>query len=238
MLVSYKSRLMGWNTTTNKWEMICPTKGTPALGGEPETIDASTNEDRIQVNVLGRQSLDTPQWTANYSKDAIARIRKNYADGHVHHFAEWYGVEGDGADGIYEFDGTATVWANESDSYGLVEMTIAIGTTTPIFGPQAVATDFSNPATVLVENLYDPASTPVIATSALDAATADSAYSFTMTGANVTSWTSTALPAGLSMTSGGVISGTPTTAGTYAVTFTATGAGGSVTKTLTLTVGA
>ena len=235
MLVTYKARLMGW--ASGAWNMICATKGSPALGGEPETIDASTNEDYVQVNILGRQSLDTLQWTANYSKDEYARIKRTYGDGNVHHFAQWFGADGDGADGIFEFDGTLTIWANEADSYGLLECTIAIGTTTPIYGPQAVATDFAT-VTTLVENLYNPTSTPVIATSALDDATVGGAYSFTLSGSNITSWASTALPAGLTMTSGGVISGTPTTAGSYAVVITATGAGGSVTKTLTLTVGA
>lgn len=51
-------------------------------------------------------------------------------------------------------------------------------------------------------------------------------------------WTASGLPAGLSISSGGLISGTPTTAGTYSVTATAkdsSGATGSTTFTWTIT---
>jgi PKD repeat protein len=50
-----------------------------------------------------------------------------------------------------------------------------------------------------------------------------------------TSYNATPLPAGLNL-SNGVISGTPTTAGTTQVTLTATNAGGSDTETLTITI--
>src|SRR6266700_159599 len=53
----------------------------------------------------------------------------------------------------------------------------------------------------------------------------------------ITTWSATGLPAGLSVnTSTGLISGTPTTAGTYSVTISATNAGGTGSATLTLTL--
>src|SRR5438477_8366244 len=64
------------------------------------------------------------------------------------------------------------------------------------------------------------------------------AFSYTITATNSpTSYNATSLPAGLSVnTSTGVISGTPTTAGTYTVTISATNAGGTGSHTLTLTI--
>lgn len=55
----------------------------------------------------------------------------------------------------------------------------------------------------------------------------------------VTSWTSTALPAGIQLTTRGTIAGVPTAAaGTYAFTVTASNAGGSTTRAVSITVNA
>src|SRR5207248_2949734 len=64
------------------------------------------------------------------------------------------------------------------------------------------------------------------------------AFSYQITATNnPTSFNATGLPAGLSVsTSTGLISGTPTTAGTYTVTISATNAGGTGSHTLTLTI--
>src|SRR5216110_210316 len=64
------------------------------------------------------------------------------------------------------------------------------------------------------------------------------AFSYQITATNnPTSFNATGLPAGLSVnTSTGLISGTPTTAGTYSITISATNAGGTGSATLTLTI--
>lgn len=161
-MTNYKGRLMFWDAAasgsgTAKWQMVCPTKGNPALGGSPENIDASTNEDAIQVNIPGRQTLDQMAWTFNYSKEDFVHLKHKLDDKKEHHFAQWFGPDGDGADGIFEFDGIVSLAVSEADSYGLVEATITIGNTTPIYGPQKVATDFTASGTKLVENLAEDA---------------------------------------------------------------------------------
>jgi len=81
---------------------------------------------------------------------------------------------------------------------------------------------------------------PVITSAGSASGEAKKAFSYTITATNSpTSYNATGLPAGLNInTSNGVISGTPTTAGTYTITISAKNDGGTGTKTLTLTVAA
>jgi hypothetical protein len=73
-----------------------------------------------------------------------------------------------------------------------------------------------------------PAATaPVISTTALSAATVGTPYAAVMTASGGTApyaWTAVGLPTGLTMSSTGVISGTPTVGGTYPIGFTVIGA--------------
>jgi sugar lactone lactonase YvrE len=80
---------------------------------------------------------------------------------------------------------------------------------------------------------------PIITNSPLTAAgTVGTPFSFTITATgSPTSYAASPLPAGLSIVAAtGVITGTPTTAGTMAVTLGATNATGSTTATLTITI--
>jgi endonuclease/exonuclease/phosphatase family metal-dependent hydrolase len=81
-------------------------------------------------------------------------------------------------------------------------------------------------------------SAPVITSSATASASVGASFSYQITASNSpTSFGVTNLPAGLSVnSSSGVISGTPSVAGTTAINLSATNVGGTGTKTLTLSV--
>src|SRR5438876_735847 len=93
----------------------------------------------------------------------------------------------------------------------------------------------SNPATLTLTIKPPP---PVITSPTTATGTVGVAFSYQITATNnPTSYNATGLPAGLTVnTSTGLISGTPTTAGTYTVTISATNAGGTGSATLTLTI--
>ena len=79
---------------------------------------------------------------------------------------------------------------------------------------------------------------PLITSAATAAATVGQSFSYTITANNTpTSFAATGLPAGLSVnTTSGLISGTPTAAGTKSVTISAINTAGTGSKTLTVTV--
>jgi len=82
------------------------------------------------------------------------------------------------------------------------------------------------------------ASVPIISSQATATGTVGAAFTYSITASNnPTSFAATGLPAGLTLnTTSGVITGTPTTAGTYNVTVSATNAGGTGTKAVTFTI--
>jgi PKD repeat protein len=79
---------------------------------------------------------------------------------------------------------------------------------------------------------------PKITSPTSDSATINVPYSYQITADQpITTWGAAPLPTGLSVNTGtGLISGTPTTAGTYTITLSATNGNGTGTQTLTLTI--
>ena len=92
----------------------------------------------------------------------------------------------------------------------------------------------------LISNGGGTATAPTITSAPSATGTVGTAFSYQITASNTpTSYTATGLPAGLTLnTTSGLISGTPTTAGTSSVTLGATNAAGTGTATLSVTIAA
>ncbi len=93
-------------------------------------------------------------------------------------------------------------------------------------------------ASLMLTATADPPAAPVISSGGTASATVGTAFSYQITATNSpTSFGASGLPAGLTInTTSGLISGTPTTAGTATVTLSATNSGGTGSAPLTLTV--
>lgn len=86
-----------------------------------------------------------------------------------------------------------------------------------------------------VSPTINPGLTPVFTSSAAtQQLVVGRSATFTVTAANATSYAATSLPPGLSLSSDGVITGAPTTVGTWSATVTATNGNGGVTASQTL----
>ena len=64
-------------------------KSYPQLGGEPESIETTDMEDKMQTFVPGVQSMSAMQFTANYDKEKFDEIHEIYriVISHIRHFA-------------------------------------------------------------------------------------------------------------------------------------------------------
>jgi hypothetical protein len=114
-------------------------------------------------------------------------------------------------------------------------------------GPQSVACAIGNAAAVglqaTVTGQSAPSAPTITSPAFLVAGTVDTLYpstTFTATGSSPITWSVTAgtLPTGMTFSSAGVLSGTPTATASGSITFTATNAYGSANTSLTLTVNA
>jgi hypothetical protein len=124
-----------------------------------------------------------------------------------------------------------------STATGLISGTpTSAGTSTVTLG--AINTGGTGNANLTLTIAAAGAPAPVITSATAASGTAGSAFSYQITATNTpSSYSATGLPAGLSVnTATGLISGTPTSAGTSTVTLGATNSGGTGHATLTLTV--
>ncbi|MBQ9566353.1 MAG: putative Ig domain-containing protein [Synergistaceae bacterium] len=160
----------------------------------------------------------------------------------------------DGVEGAAYAGATLTATGPGTVTWSIASGTLPAGltlnaSTGAISGTPSAGTAGKHTFTVQASNTYGAttktltltikSSIPTITTSSLSQGTEGMAYSATLLASVASTWTldSGSLPGGLTLGSDGVISGTPTAAGTFTFTVKATSAAGnSVTKTLSITI--
>jgi len=122
---SIRARLMIKESET--WTMLCPVKGIPQIGGEPEQIETTTLEDDSQTFIDGVQSQDAMSFTVNYDLATYKKIKALTVEQDL---SIWLGNDGDGTEGKFTGKGKVNVYVNEADVNAVIEMTVSVTPTT------------------------------------------------------------------------------------------------------------
>lgn len=103
---------------------LCKIKTYPDLGGAPEMIETTDLEDTSQTFVKGVQSLDSMEFTANYTAtDYAAVVAAGTGSSDIYYSLE-FGT--DGGDGKFQWSGTHSVHLSGGDVNGVREMVITV----------------------------------------------------------------------------------------------------------------
>lgn len=112
-------------TSTGTYTQLCKIKSYPDLGGTPEQIETTDLEDTFQTFVPGVQSMDTMEFTCNYTPTnyaaVVAAIPSEGTDG-------YYELDfGDaGAAGKFQWSGTHSVRVTGGEVNAVREMVITV----------------------------------------------------------------------------------------------------------------
>lgn len=116
---------------------ICNIKSHPALGGTPDMLETTDLEDTHQTFCAGVQSQDTMEFTANYTLSTYRSVLAICGTSRTFRLQ----MGANGADGIFEWTGVASVHVEGGDVNAVREMVITI---MPSSAVEIVTTGTSN----------------------------------------------------------------------------------------------
>jgi len=115
-----------WGTNPQSLTKKVDIKDFPDLGGAPELRETTTLSDAAQTYILGILSMDSMEFTANYTKSDYEAV---LADANKKlYYALEFGI--DGSEGVFEWEGEHTVWVTGAGVNDVVEMKIGIAPST------------------------------------------------------------------------------------------------------------
>ena len=126
--------ILKFGTTANSLAELCKIKSTPQLNGEREQIESTDLTDTSQTFVPGVQSVESMQFSANFTLTAYQSLKTNaLTDG-------FFELDFASAGAKATWEGQYDVYINEAEVNGLLEMTI-------VCYPSTVVTIAAIPAT-------------------------------------------------------------------------------------------
>jgi len=110
--------ILKFGTTAGSLTELCKIKSTPQLNGEREQIESTDLTDTSQTFVPGVQSVESMQFSANFTLDAYQSLKTNaLTDG-------FFELDFASAGAKATWEGQYDVYINEAEVNGLLEMTI------------------------------------------------------------------------------------------------------------------
>lgn len=134
---TYRVFLMVKGDTGDTFTKLVDIKDFPDLGGAPEMLETTSLSDNMQTYIPGIQSLDSLEFTANYTKEDFTKLKA--MEGIEKTYAVWFGGTGaastltpTGEDGKFKFTGQLSVFPVGGGVNEVVDMTITIAPSSPI----------------------------------------------------------------------------------------------------------
>ena len=119
------------------YEKLIDIKEFPDLGGSPELLETTTLSDAMQTYIPGIQSIDSLEFTANYTLSDYTTLKG--MEDTEYYFSVWLGGTGSGSDltptgsdGKYNFTGKLSVYVVGGGTNEVVDMTITIAPSSEI----------------------------------------------------------------------------------------------------------
>ncbi len=126
MAITTYGMTLKWGTNPESLTKKVDIKDFPDLGGAPELRETTTLSDPAQTYILGILSMDSMEFTANYTKSDYEAV---LADANKKlYYALEFGI--DGSEGVFEWQGEHTVWVTGAGVNDVVEMKIGIAPST------------------------------------------------------------------------------------------------------------
>ena len=120
--------VLKYGASASNLAQLCKIKSYPDLGGQPEQLETTDLEDTMQTFVEGVQSLDSMEFTANYTPEGYDAVVASAGT------PGYYSIEfGDGgSQGIFKWQGTHSVRVSGADVNAVREMVITCTPSTTI----------------------------------------------------------------------------------------------------------
>ena len=114
--------VLKFGTTKDAATKLTKIKSYPDLGGAPDQIEVTDLEDKQQTFVLGVQSVDSMDFTANFTPEAYQSLKTN------EHKAGFFILEfgEDASEGSFEWEGEYSVFVTGGEVNAAREMTITV----------------------------------------------------------------------------------------------------------------